>query len=147
MQRYKRRSSTLSIDTPGMVLTPLTDMALILLIIFMVAAIPLASKLEEAEKEHADLHVSTAHSTDQASAAIIDIRKKQGKIVMLINGKEFDVTKNFTESLASIIGGQSDQAVTLNVDNDVNFDAIIQILYDVQAVPGITSIALGSQEV
>lgn len=147
MKHYKRRSKDIHFDTPAMVLTPLTDMALILLIIFMFAAVPLSSQVADSESNSSELEIATQHEMDHQPLATVCLIQRQNGTELQVNGDTLETTERLKEVLVSLIGDKEEQFISLNAEDKIHFNEVAQVMYLLQEIPGITSISLVSSEV
>ena len=142
MKHYKRRSKEIHLDTPTMVLTPLTDMALILLVIFMFATIPLASRMQDDEKNKNDLEVSTTYESNQEPLATIFITKDQSGITLKINDQLIPDNQALNDVIMFLISEKPDQLIAVSAQKSVSFDEVMRVMQQLQGISGISSISL-----
>ncbi|MCP4482098.1 MAG: biopolymer transporter ExbD [bacterium] len=128
-KRQKRAHLFTSIN-----ITPLTDIALVLLIIFMIAT-PLLIQ----SKIKINLPKVETENRQRPNHNIIIFIDEKGHIYLDDKKIEFRNLKIFIKELAMKDG---EKTVTLNGDKDVRYDAVVQVLNLIREM-GIEDISLG----
>ncbi len=104
--------------------TPLVDVMLVLLIIFMVTAPMMTQGLE------VDLPETTAKSLRQKEEPVIVTLDKQGKIML---GKIEVDQALFRQQLEKQFGQNKDQPIFLKADKHVAYGVVVNIMADIKA--------------
>jgi biopolymer transport protein TolR len=104
--------------------TPLVDVMLVLLIIFMVTAPMMTQGLE------VDLPETTAKSLNQKEEPVIVTLDKNGKIML---GKIEVSQAMFRQQLEKSHGKNIDQPIFLKADKNVAYGVVVAIMADIKA--------------
>ncbi len=146
MRKYRRRWKDVQIDTPGMVLTPLTDMALTLLVIFMFAG-PVAYRSMSGETTNNDVEVSTNYepSESETPSIVVGIQKGQSGVEVLLNGKIVAADDVLSDTIKQLMGDNKDQLISIEAGKEVSFDEVIRVIKQLKSIAGIDSISLASK--
>lgn len=104
--------------------TPLVDVMLVLLIIFMVTAPMMTQGLE------VDLPETTAKSLRQKEEPLIVTLDKAGKIML---GKIEVGQTLFREQLEKQFGQNKDQPIFLKADKNVAYGVVVSVMADIKA--------------
>lgn len=104
--------------------TPLVDVMLVLLIIFMVTAPMMTQGLE------VDLPETTAKSLRQKEEPLIITLDKAGKIML---GKIAVEQVLFQEQLEKQFGQNKDQPIFLKADKNVAYGVVVSVMADIKA--------------
>ena len=104
--------------------TPLVDVMLVLLIIFMVTAPMMTQGLE------VDLPETTAKSLRQKEEPVIVTLNKEGKIML---GKIEVNQAMFRQQLKKLSSKDTEQPIFLKADKDVPYGKVVTIMADIKA--------------
>ena len=104
--------------------TPLVDVMLVLLIIFMVTAPMMTQGLE------VDLPETTAKSLRQKEEPVIVTLNKEGKIML---GKIEVHPAMLRQQLEKIYSSESEQPIFLKADKDVPYGKVVTVMADIKA--------------
>jgi biopolymer transport protein TolR len=102
-------------------ITPLVDVVLVLLIIFMVMTPTLLKQMELTVPEKADVQVVTPTTTDQVVVSVT----KDGKIAI---NKEMIAESAFIERMHDIMKNSRDKLVFFDIDDDANYGDVMHVM-------------------
>lgn len=102
-------------------ITPLVDVVLVLLIIFMVATPMLIKDLDLTVPEKADVQVVTPTTASQVVVSI----SKEGQVQI---NREPIVESQFAEKIHDLMTGRSEKLVFWDVDDDANYGDAIHLM-------------------
>ncbi len=104
--------------------TPLVDVMLVLLIIFMITAPMMTQGLE------VDLPETTAKPLNQKEEPVIVTLTKDGTLTL---GKIEVSQALFSQQLEKLYGDNTDQAIFLKADREVAYGIVIAVMADIKA--------------
>jgi biopolymer transport protein ExbD len=102
-------------------ITPLVDVVLVLLIIFMVMTPTLLKQMELTVPEKADVQVITPTTTDQIVVGI----SKEGKIAI---NNEMIAEATLTERMHDLMKSSRDKLVFFNIDDEANYGEVMHVM-------------------
>ncbi len=102
-------------------ITPLVDVVLVLLIIFMVMTPTLLKQMELTVPEKADVQMQTPTTTDQIVVGV----SKEGKIS--INNEPLDESA-LTERMHDIMKTSHDKLVFFDIDDEANYGHVMHVM-------------------
>ena len=102
-------------------ITPLVDVVLVLLIIFMVMTPTLLKQMELTVPEKAEVQMTPPPSSDQVVVGVT----KEGKIS--INNEMIDESA-FTERMHEIMKNSHDKLVFFNIDDEANYGDVMHVM-------------------
>jgi biopolymer transport protein TolR len=102
-------------------ITPLVDVVLVLLIIFMVMTPTLLKQMELTVPEKADVQIQTPQVSDQVVVGVT----KDGKISI---NKEMIAESAFIERMHEIMKNSRDKLVFFNIDDDANYGDVMHVM-------------------
>lgn len=130
MQRYMNKG-------PEITLTPLIDVALTLLVIFMITTPMLTNVIK--------IDLPESHSKDkveQLDKFIIYIDKNEK---IYLNNDEIK-EENLLKELKDIVGNQTDQTIVVKGDREIHYGKLIDIYDKVKDIGGFQYVALATQK-
>jgi biopolymer transport protein ExbD len=101
--------------------TPLIDIVLVLLIIFMVMTPTLLKQMELTVPDKADVQISPPPTSDQVVVGVT----KEGKIS--INNEMIDESA-FTERMHTIMQNSHDKLVFFNIDDEAIYGTVMHVM-------------------
>jgi biopolymer transport protein TolR len=102
-------------------ITPLVDVVLVLLIIFMVMTPTLLKQMELTVPDKADVQISPPPTSDQVVVGVT----KEGKIS--INNEMIDESA-FTERMHTIMQNSHDKLVFFNIDDEAIYGDVMHVM-------------------
>jgi len=106
---------------PQMNVTPLVDVVLVLLIIFMVATPMLLKDLDLTVPEKADVQVATPTTANQVVVSVT----KEGQVQI---NREPIVESQFGEKIHDLMTARSEKLVFFDVDDDANYGDAMHLM-------------------
>lgn len=136
MTRYNRRKRRASVLMQEISLTPLIDMALTLLIIFMVTAPMLNNAIK------VELPKGQAKEDDNAQQDLIVYMDKSEKL--FFNGVEIKDQKTLIDKVRSETGGDTERTVFVKADQSVRYGQVIELVDAMKVIGGVAYVALAT---
>jgi biopolymer transport protein TolR len=102
-------------------ITPLVDVVLVLLIIFMVMTPTLLKEMDVTVPEKADVQVATPTTTDQIVVSI----SREGKISI---NREPILDSALVGRMHDLMSARSDKLVFFDVDDDANYGEVMHVM-------------------
>jgi biopolymer transport protein ExbD len=102
-------------------ITPLVDVVLVLLIIFMVMTPTLLKEMDVTVPEKADVQMATPTTTDQVVVSV----SREGKIA--INHEAIDLSQLATR-IHDLMAGRSEKLVFFDVDDDAVYEDVVHCM-------------------
>jgi biopolymer transport protein TolR len=102
-------------------ITPLVDVVLVLLIIFMVMTPTLLKQMELTVPEKADVQLATPPPTDQIVVGVT----KEGKVNI---NKEMIDESALTERIHDLLKTSHDKLVFFDIDDDANYGHVMHVM-------------------
>ncbi len=102
-------------------ITPLVDVVLVLLIIFMVMTPTLLKQMELTVPEKADVQLATPPPTDQIVVGVT----KEGKVNI---NKEMIDESQLTERMHDLMKTSHDKLVFFDIDDDANYGTVMHVM-------------------
>ena len=102
-------------------ITPLVDVVLVLLIIFMVMTPTLLKQMELTVPEKADVQIQTPQISDQIVVSV----SKDGKIAI---NKEMIAESALTERMHDLMKSSRDKLVFFDIDDDANYGDVMHVM-------------------
>ena len=102
-------------------ITPLVDVVLVLLIIFMVMTPTMLKQMELTVPEKADVQIQTPQVSDQVVVGM----SKEGKISI---NKEMIDESQFVERMHEIMKNSRDKLVFFAIDDDANYGDVMHVM-------------------
>ncbi len=102
-------------------ITPLVDVVLVLLIIFMVMTPTLLKEMDVTVPEKADVQVATPTTADQIVVSI----SREGKISI---NHEPILESALTERIHDLMNGRTEKLVFFDVDDDANYGDAMHVM-------------------
>lgn len=130
-----RRKRSRRLVLPEVTLTPLIDTALTLLIIFIITTPVLQDSIRLSLPETKNAQVDKNLSNDPIVVSI----DKSGTVYV---GSEAVTLRDLKNKIKQKLPVSKDKSVYIKGDRDVKYDKIIQVVDEVQAIEGVTSVNL-----
>jgi biopolymer transport protein TolR len=102
-------------------ITPLVDVVLVLLIIFMVMTPTLLKQMELSVPEKQDVQITPPPTSDQVVVGV----SKEGKISI---NKEMIAEAALTERMHDIMKSSHDKLVFFDIDDDANYGEVMHVM-------------------
>ena len=102
-------------------ITPLVDVVLVLLIIFMVMTPTLLKQMELTVPEKADVQIQTPVTSDQIVVSV----SKEGKIAI---NKEMIAEAALTERMHDLMKNSRDKLVFFDIDDEANYGDVMHVM-------------------
>ncbi len=102
-------------------ITPLVDVVLVLLIIFMVMTPTLLKQMELTVSEKADVQIQTPVTSDQIVVSV----SKEGKISI---NKEMIAESTLAERMHELMRFSRDKLVFFDIDDDANYGDVMHVM-------------------
>jgi biopolymer transport protein ExbD len=102
-------------------ITPLVDVVLVLLIIFMVMTPQLLKQVEVAVPEKADVQVATPSTAEQIVVSV----SREGKIAI---NQEPVPDSALAARMHDLMAARSDKLVFFDVDDDANYGEVVHVM-------------------
>jgi biopolymer transport protein ExbD len=102
-------------------ITPLVDVVLVLLIIFMVMTPTLLKEMDVTVPEKADVQVATPTTTDQVVVSV----SREGKVSV---NHEPIVESALSGRIHDLMSSRSDKLVFFDVDDDANYGEVMHLM-------------------
>jgi biopolymer transport protein ExbD len=102
-------------------ITPLVDVVLVLLIIFMVMTPSLLKEMDLTVPEKADVQMATPTTTDQIVVSV----NREGKIAV---NREAILESQLTERIHELMAQRTDKLVFFDVDDDANYGEVMHVM-------------------
>ncbi len=102
-------------------ITPLVDVVLVLLIIFMVMTPTLLKELDVTVPEKADVQMATPTTTDQIVVSI----NKEGKVAI---NHEVITLSQLTPRIHDLMMARSEKLVFFDVDDDAVYEDVVHVM-------------------
>jgi biopolymer transport protein ExbD len=102
-------------------ITPLVDVVLVLLIIFMVMTPTLLKQMDLTVPEKADVQVMTPTTSDQIVVGV----SKEGKISI---NNEMIAEATLTERMHDLMKSSRDKLVFFNIDDEANYGDVMHVM-------------------
>ena len=129
---YNAKKSTSSFTSIN--ITPLTDITLVLLVVFMIATpIMMQSNVKVNLPQ-----IQSKEKTSESKALVVTIDKK-GRL--FVNDKKFSI-RDFETFMTDYAAKSKDKLVIIDGDKHVRYDIIVNVL-DIVRKKGITKVSLG----
>lgn len=132
-----RRSRSRSVGVPEISMTPLIDVALTLLVIFMITT-PMMQNVIKVELPSSRINESESQ-TQQELIVYVDKDQK-----IYLNGKEYSLNLLLTE-LQKIIKKDADEVVFVKADQAVPYGKVIDLVDTLKVSGGIKYVALATK--
>jgi biopolymer transport protein TolR len=101
--------------------TPLVDVVLVLLIIFMVMTPSLLKEMDLTVPEKADVQMATPTTTDQLVVSV----SREGKIAI---NREPILESQLTARMHDLLASRIDKLVFFDVDDDANYGEVMHVM-------------------
>jgi len=102
-------------------ITPLVDVVLVLLIIFMVMTPSLLKEMELTVPEKADVQMASPTTTDQLVVSV----SREGKIAI---NREPILESQLIPRMHDLMAGRTDKLVFFDVDDDANYGDVMHVM-------------------
>ena len=102
-------------------ITPLVDVVLVLLIIFMVMTPPLLKEMDLTVPEKADVQVAVPSTTDQLVVSV----SREGKIGI---NREPITEAQLAERMHDLMAARTDKLVFFDIDDDANYGEVMHVM-------------------
>ncbi len=102
-------------------ITPLVDVVLVLLIIFMVMTPTLLKEMDLTVPEKADVQIATPQATDQVVVSVT----KEGQVAL---NREPIVLAQLAERVSDQMKARSEKLVFFDVDDDANYGEVMHVM-------------------
>lgn len=136
MARYSRRKQRSSALMQEISLTPLIDMSLTLLIIFMVTA-PMLNNAIKVELPKGE--AKEAGSTQQELIVFVDKNEQ-----LFFNGISVDGKKDLIEKVRGAVGQDVDRMIFVKADQSVRYGHVIELVDHIKVIGGVAYVALAT---